>query len=157
MERKIIYNKDNSDHLIRWWKLKSNYNPDYKTREEMLDNWIYKTELTEIRIVESANDLRYRGFGVQCIWLIIILMPHGNITKTLKRVDDNDFSKVEEYINKQLKKNGFNTISVKKDAEQIGASPAEYIIENIKKFVADDKIQTFTRKSTINNSESIKT
>ena len=133
MERKIIYNKDNSDHLIRWWKLKSNYNPDYKTRKEMLDNWIYKTELTEIRIVESANDLRYRGFGVQCIWLIMIFKPHGNITKTLKRVDDNDFSKVEEYINKQLKKNGFNTISVKKDAEQIGASPAEYRIENIKR------------------------
>ena len=156
MERKIIYKKQGMS-LIEHWELKPNYNPNYKTREEMLDNWIYKTELTEIRIVESANDLRYRGFGVQAIWTIIIAMPHGNITKTLKRVDDNDFSKVEEYINKQLKKNGFNTISVKKDAEQIGVSPAEYRIENIKKFVADDKIQTSTRKSTINNSESIKT
>ena len=152
MERKIIYNKDNSDHLIRWWKLK----PEAKMGGGK-SNWIYKTELTNIRIIESANDLRYMGFGVQAIWTIIIAMPHGNITKTLKRVDDNDFSKVEEYINKQLKKNGFNTISVKKDAEQIGVSPAEYRIENIKKFVADDKIQTSTRKSTINNSESIKT
>ena len=128
MERKIIYNKDNSDHLIRWWKFK----PDAKMGG-CKSNWIYKTELTHIRIIESANDLRYRGFGVQAIWTIIIAMPHGNITKTLKRVDDNDFSKVEEYINKQLKKNGFNTISVKKDAEQIGVSPAEYRIENIKR------------------------
>ena len=156
MERKIIYKKQGMS-LIEHWELKPNYNPDYKTREEMLDNWIYKTELTNIRIIESANDLRYRGFGVQAIWTIIIAMPHGNITKTLKRVDDNDFSKVEEYINKQLKKNNFNAISVKKDAKQIGVSPAEYIIENIKKFVADDKIQTSTRKSTINNPESIKT
>ena len=131
MERKIIYKKQGMS-LIEHWELKPNYNPDYKTREEMLDNWVYKTKTTFIRIQEEANDLRYRGFGIQAIWWISIEMPHGNITKTLKRVDDNDFSKVEEYINKQLKKNGFNTISVKKDAEQIGASPADYRIENIK-------------------------
>tara|TARA_R100000656_G_C3862113_1_gene110129 strand:+ start:52 stop:468 length:417 start_codon:yes stop_codon:yes gene_type:complete len=137
MERKIIYKKQGMS-LIEHWELKPNYNPDYKTREEMLDNWVYKTKTTFIRIQEEANDLRYRGFGIQAIWWISIGMPHGNITKTLKRVDDNDFSKVEEYINKQLKKNGFNTISVKKDAEQIGASPAEYKIENIKKELSQE-------------------
>ena len=137
MERKIIYKKQGMS-LIEHWELKPNYNPDYKTREEMLDNWVYKRKTTFIRILEEGNDLRYMGFGVQAIWWISIEMPHGNITKTLKRVDDNDFSKVEEYINKQLKKNGFNTISVKKDAEQIGASPAEYKIENIKKELSQE-------------------
>ena len=127
MERKIIYNKDNSDHLIRWWKLK----PDAKMGGGK-SNWIYKTELTNIRIIESANDLRYMGFGVQAIWTIIIAMPHGNITKTLRRKDSADFSKVEEYINKILRKNKFKQICVKTDSVQTASSPAEWNINHIK-------------------------
>ena len=53
------------------------------------------------------------------------------VEKTLRRTDDNDFSKVEKYINKHLKKNGFNTITIKKDLEKYNES--QYRIENIER------------------------
>ena len=94
--------------------------------------WEYQKKHTNIRILESANDLRYRGYGVQAIWWISIEMPDGHITKTLRRKDSADFSKVEEYINKILRKNKFKQICVKTDAVKTASSPAEWNINHIK-------------------------
>ena len=81
----------------------------------------------------DANDLRYYNYGVQAIWSISIALPFAHIQKTLKRTDDTDFSKVETYINTKLKKYGFNTIDILKDAKQVGVSPVSYRINSIKK------------------------
>ena len=116
--------------------------------------WEYEQKHTNIRIQESANDLRYCGYGVQAIWWISIEMPHGHISKTLRRKDSADFSKVEEYINKILRKNKFKQICVKTDSVQTTTSPAEWNINNITEFQADNKIQVSARKSTNNNPES---
>tara|TARA_B100000029_G_C16989572_1_gene746958 strand:+ start:117 stop:482 length:366 start_codon:yes stop_codon:yes gene_type:complete len=94
--------------------------------------WEYEQKHTDIRICEQANDLRYCGYGVQAIWWISIEMPHSNITKTLRRKDSADFSKVEEYINKILRKNKFKQICVKTDAVKTASSPAEWNINHIK-------------------------
>ena len=97
------------------------------------DKFVPKKNTTSITLSAYANDLRYCKWGVQPIWNIDIVFPTIWVQKTLRRTDDNDFSKVEKYINKHLKKNGFNTISIKKDAEIIGVSPKLYRIENIEK------------------------
>tara|TARA_R100001443_G_scaffold2149_1_gene7274 strand:- start:4473 stop:4841 length:369 start_codon:yes stop_codon:yes gene_type:complete len=97
------------------------------------DKFVPKKQTTLITLTACANDLRYCNWGVQNIWDISIVFPTSWVQKTLRRIDDNDFSKVEKYINKHLKKNGFNTISIKKDAEIIGVSPKLYRIENIEK------------------------
>ena len=53
------------------------------------------------------------------ISIIAISFPFGHILKTFRRYDDNDFSKVESYINKKLKKYNFNKIDVQKNSKQI--------------------------------------
>ena len=97
------------------------------------DKFVPKNNTARITLTAHANDLRYCHWGIQPIWHISIVFPTTWVQKTLRRIDDNDFSKVEKYINKHLKKNGFNTISIEKDAEKIGASPVLYRIENIEK------------------------
>ena len=88
---------------------------------------------TTVELLESANDLRYCDWGIQAIWNITISFPFGHIFKTIKRTNDQDFSKEEKYINTKLQKYGFDKINIIKDSEQIGASPASYRISNITK------------------------
>ena len=119
MEKITNFLPENSYHL-KHFKIKN-------------DKFVPKKNTTSITLSAYANDLRYCHWGIQPIWNISIVFPTMWIEKTLRRTDDNDFSKVEKYINKHLKKNGFNTISIKKDAEIIGVSPKLYRIENIEK------------------------
>lgn len=97
------------------------------------DKFVPKKNTTSIRLTAYANDLRYCNWGIQTIWDISIVFPTMWVEKTLRRTDDNDFSKVEKYINKHLKKNSFDTITIEKDAKKIGSSPVLYRIENIEK------------------------
>ena len=103
---------------------------DYKKRDKDIGHYTFvdgqiilkKSDATVV-ISADANDLRYYNYGVQAIWSISIALPFAHIQKTLKRTDDTDFSKVETYINTKLKKYGFNTIDILKDAKQVGVSP----------------------------------
>ena len=115
--------------------------------------WEYKQKHTNIRIVESANDLRYCNYGIQAIWWISIEMPHGHISKTLRRKDSADFSKVEEYINKILRKNKFKQICVKTDSVKTASSPAEWNINHIKKELSDNA--TSSSSSDKNNNKTV--
>tara|TARA_R100001463_G_scaffold132866_2_gene193848 strand:- start:669 stop:1040 length:372 start_codon:yes stop_codon:yes gene_type:complete len=94
---------------------------------------VFKRKDTTVNLSEQANDLRYCDWGIQAIWHITISFPFGHIFKTIKRTDDQDFSKAEKYINTKLQKYGFDKINIIKDSEQIGASPASYRISNITK------------------------
>ena len=113
---------------------------DYKKRDKDIGHYTFvdgqlilkKSDVTVV-ILADANDLRYYNYGVQAIWSISIALPFAHIQKTLKRTDDTDFSKVEKYINTKLKKYGFNTIDILKDAKQVGVSPVSYQINSIKK------------------------
>ena len=95
------------------------------------DKFVPKNNTARIELTAYANDLRYCNWGIQAIWAISIVFPTMWVEKTLRRTDDNDFSKVEKYINKHLKKNGFNTITIKKDSEKYNES--QYRIENIER------------------------
>ena len=80
---------------------------------------VFKNKNANVEIQKQVNDLRYCDFGIQPIWHIAISFPFGHILKTFRRYDDNDFSKVESYINKKLKKYNFNKIDVQKNSKQI--------------------------------------
>lgn len=133
MERKIIYNKNNTTHLFQYWKLEEKGKRKFehpKTQEEALENFVYKTNDAQIRIHKTANDLRYAGWGIQAIWDLSVCFPWGWIHKTLRRVDDEDLTKVQAYVNKQLKKYKYNLIDIQKDAveDNIG----DIYVRNIK-------------------------
>lgn len=117
MEKTIIYNKKNTTQLFQHWKfLPKNKNP--KNQEEALENFVFKTNVAYVRICKAANDLRYAGFGVQAIWDLSICFPFGWVHKTLKRVNDEDLTKVQAYINKKLKQNKYNVIDLDKDSKK---------------------------------------
>ena len=117
MEKITNFLPENSYHL-KYFKIEN-------------DKFVPKNNTAQIELTAYANDLRYCNWGIQAIWAISIVFPTMWVEKTLRRIDDNDFSKVEKYINKHLKKNGFNTITIKKDSEKYNES--QYRIKNIER------------------------
>ena len=93
MERMITYNQE---------RFPSQYKFNVKTLK-----FEYADKDCNIKINKGVNDLRYCGYGLQAIWDLSICFDWGWIHKTLRRKDDTDISKVIEYVNKKIKKNGY--------------------------------------------------
>jgi hypothetical protein len=118
MERKIVYNLEKSTNGYK-------FNDDtYK--------WEFKDKVPTVRILETANDLRYAGFGIQAIYDISLSFPDHSIHKTMKNSDEESLKKVEAWINKMLKKNKYKQVDFSKDLKET-VMHNEYVINNIEK------------------------
>lgn len=117
MERKIVYNLEKSTNGYK-------FNDDTFKYELMYKN-------ASVRILETANDLRYAGFGIQAIYNISLSFPDHWINKTMKNSDEESLKKVETWINKMLKKNKYNQVDFSKDLKETMEN--EYSINNIEK------------------------
>ena len=95
MERTIIY-----DQTKPKWSEYFDFNIETK-------KWEHTQKYSYIKITKHVNDLRYCNWGLQSIWDLAICFPWGWVNKTFRRKDDSDISKVIEYSNKKLKKNGY--------------------------------------------------
>ena len=91
----------------------------------------YATKFAKLRLLEEVNDLRYRGFGLQSIYTIMLFFPDHSIQKNMIRKDETSYEKVKIYINKTLKKNGFKQINF--DIDLKNEIENEYIVNNIEK------------------------
>jgi len=118
MERKIIYNLEKSTNGYK-------FNSETFKYELMYKN-------ASVRILETANDLRYAGFGIQAIYNISLLFPDHWINKTMKNSDEESLKKVEAWINKMLKKNKYKQVDFSKDLKETNMHD-EYVINNIEK------------------------
>ena len=118
MEKKIIYNIEKSTN-------------GYVFNTES-SAWEFRDKNAHVRILETENDLRYAGYGIQSIYDISLCFPDHWIHKTMKNSNQESLKKVESWINKLLKKNKYKQINFNKDLKQTNFH-YEYIIENITK------------------------
>ena len=118
MERKIVYNLEKSTR-------------GYKFNDDTC-KWEFKDKIPTVRILETENDLRYAGFGIQAIYDISVMFPDHCIHKTMKNSDEESLKKVEAWINKMFKKNKYNQVDFSKDLKETNMHH-EYKIENIEK------------------------
>ena len=121
MERKIIYNLEKSTNGFEFNPETFKYEPKYKN--------------ANVRILETANDLRYTGYGIQGIYDITLNFPDHHITKTMKNVDKESIKKVEDWVNKMLKKNKYNQVDFSKDLKQ-AQFHGQFKINKIEKEIA---------------------
>ena len=104
MERKIIYDINKSQN-------------GYKFNDQTL-KYEYKLKNAYVRIIETCNDLRYCGYGLQSVLSISICFPDHWIDATKRYTKEGDLEKAEIFINKHLKKNGYSEVSFLKDFEK---------------------------------------
>jgi hypothetical protein len=104
MERKIIYDINKSQN-------------GYKFNDKTL-KFEYSQKNASVRIIETCNDLRYCGYGLQSVLSISICFPDHWIDATKRYTKEGDLEKAEIFINKHLKKNGYSEVSFLKDFEK---------------------------------------
>jgi hypothetical protein len=118
MEKKVIFNLEKSTRGFEFNSETFKYEPKYKN--------------ANVRILETANDLRYTGYGIQGIYDITLCFPDHWIIKTMKNANIESFKKVEAWINKMLKKNKYKQVDLSKDLKETNRHQ-EFIIKNIEK------------------------
>ena len=118
MEKKVVYNLEKS---IKGFEF------DMQTKQ-----WEFAEKNSSVRILETANDLRYAGYGIQGIYDITLNFPDHHITKTMKNIDEESLKKVETWVNKMLKKNKYKQVNFSKDLKETNFHQ-EYKINNIEK------------------------
>ena len=104
MERKIIYDINKSQN-------------GYKFNDQTF-KYEYKLKNAYVRIIETCNDLRYCGYGLQSVLSISICFPDHWVDATKRYTKEGDLEKAEIFINKHLKKNGYSEVSFLKDFEK---------------------------------------
>ena len=105
--------------------------PHAFTFNEKTSQFEFATKFARLRLLEEVNDLRYKGFGLQSIYTIILFFPDHSVQKNMIRKDEKSYEKVKTYINKTLKKNGFKQINFNTDLVQF--LEGEYTVDNIEK------------------------
>ena len=91
MERKIIYDINKSQN-------------GYEFNDRTF-KYEYKQKNAYVRIIQTCNDLRYCGYGLQSVLSISICFPDHWIDATKRYTKEGDLEKAEIFINKHLKKN----------------------------------------------------
>ena len=104
MERKIIYDINKSQN-------------GYEFNDRTF-KYEYKQKNAYVRIIQTCNDLRYCGYGLQSVLSISICFPDHWIDATKRYTKEGDLEKAEIFINKHLKKNGYSEVSFLKDFEK---------------------------------------
>ena len=104
MERKIIYDINKSQN-------------GYEFNDQTF-KYEYKQKNAYVRIIQTCNDLRYCGYGLQSVLSISICFPDHWIDATKRYTKEGDLEKAEIFINKHLKKNGYSEVSFLKDFEK---------------------------------------
>ena len=104
MERKIIYDINKSQN-------------GYEFNDQTF-KYEYKQKNAYVRIIQTCNDLRYCGYGLQSVLSISICFPDHWVDATKRYTKEGDLEKAEIFINKHLKKNGYSEVSFLKDFEK---------------------------------------
>ena len=104
MERKITYDIKKSQN-------------GYKFNDQTF-KYEYALKNAYIRIIQTCNDLRYCGYGLQSVLSISICFPDHWIDATKRYTKENDLEKAEIFINKHLKKNDYSEVSFSKDFDK---------------------------------------
>ena len=104
MERKIIYDINKSQN-------------GYEFNDRTF-KYEYKQKNAYVRIIQTCNDLRYCGYGLQSVLSISICFPDHWIDATKRYTKEGDLEKAEIFINKHLKKNNYSEVSFLKDFEK---------------------------------------
>ena len=104
MERKIIYDINKSQN-------------GYEFNDRTF-KYEYKQKNAYVRIIQTCNDLRYCGYGLQSVLSISICFPDHWIDATKRYTKEGDLEKAEIFINKHLKKNGYSEVLFLKDFEK---------------------------------------
>jgi hypothetical protein len=104
-------------------------NPSKFIYNEQTRKFDFVKNTADIRVVLECKDLRYMGFGVKKTYYVCINFPDHSIDKNFRRNGFVDEDRVEIWINKMLKKNGYKQINF--NTELVRSADIEYTINNI--------------------------